>query len=263
MYRSVFGLVACFVAVSMFATRCLAAEPRDKPAFTYKLTKKGWKIGDKPVYLCDQKQGFGILSGFSGEFAGNGEFLQVRTDEKQKWYLHGQGFTGAVAGNALVIQNLSPRLFATEHKVYEWLAGGEPVKMIPSDEGVCYISLIKGAFSGGGERVWIEERDGFYWLHGMSQQAELGAQATALTWKRGQQKGLTTSTHRWKTGDEPVEIFPKTSGLCFVSAIGGNLAGYGEELSLDVNEKGVWILSGRSQQESLQIEAIGLRWDGK
>jgi hypothetical protein len=251
--------------VSLFLSRPAGAEePKAKPAFTYKLMKKEWKIGDKPVFLCDQKQGFGILTGFSGNFAGNGEFLQVRVDDKKKWFLHGNAFTEAMAGRALMIENLAPRLFSPEHQVFEWLAGQKAVKMIAVDEGVCCISLIKGAFAGGGEKVQIEKRDdGYYWLTGQSQQEELGVQATALKWLPAQAKKLKTGEYRWQSGNEPVKIFPKSAGMCFVTSVGGSFAGYGEELSLDVDDQGMWTLSGRSQQESLQIGALGLRWDGK
>jgi hypothetical protein len=252
------------ILVLVVAKPVSAQKPDDKPAFTYKLTKKEWKVGDKPVYLCDQNRGFGILTGFSGDFAGNGEFLQVRIDDKKKWLLHCQAFTGAMAGQAIMIENLSPKLFLPEHQVFEWLAGKDAVKMIAADQGICYISLIKGTFAGSGEKVQIEKRDdGFYWLTGQSQQQELGVQATAFKWQPGQGKKLKTETHRWQAGNDPVQIFPKSAGLCFVTSISGNLAGYGEALTLDVDAQGMWILSGRSQQESLQIEATGLRWDGK
>lgn len=264
------GLLAvCGVALIVFSRAQVvdAQGAKTAPAFTYESTRKEWKIGDKAVVLCDQKQGFGILTAFSGEFAGNGEFLQVRTDDKKTWILHGQGFTGAVAGRALVIESLSPQLFAPEHQVFEWLAGGKDSKMIRADEGVCYVSLIKGNFAGGGEKVWIEKReDGFYWLTGKSGQEELGVQATALKFIPAQAKNVkvtSTSGYRWQTGREPVRIFRKTAGLCFVTSIGGSFAGYGEELSLAIDDQGMWTLSGRSQQESLEIGVQGLRWDGK
>jgi hypothetical protein len=258
------SMLAVAVGILFFSRSLGAEDSKSRPAFTYKLTKKEWKLGDKPMFLCDQKQGFGILTGFSGNFAGNGEFLQVRIDDKKKWFLHGQAFTDAMAGRALMIENLTPRLFVPEHQVFEWLAGQKPVKMIAADEGICFISLIKGAFAGGGEKVQIEKRhDGNYWLTGQSQQEELGVQATALKWLPAQAKKLKTEEYRWQSGNEPVKLFPKSAGLCFVTSIAGNFAGYGEELSLEVNDQGQWILSGRSQQESLQIGVLGLRWDEK
>src|SRR4029079_5669736 len=119
-------------------------------------------------------------------------------------------------GRALAIESISPKLVSPEHQVFEWLAGRPAVKMIPADEGICEISLIKGAFAGGGEVVKIEKRDdGYFWLTGQSQQAELGVQATALKWLPGHSGKLKTAAFGWKAGQNPIKLFPKSAGLCF------------------------------------------------
>jgi hypothetical protein len=197
------------------------------------------------------------------------DYLQIRIDEQRNWSL--LGHTGeeseVLSGQALVIDRMTPRLFAADAEVFEWKQGQKPVKMIAADRGVCYLSMLTGWFGSANERVWIEKRDdGFYWLNGKTGEKEelyeIGAQAIALKFNRGQGKKVTASDHRWNAGDKPLEIFPKSAGLCFLTGIGGELF-TDCKITLDVNAKDVWVLSGQGDADELQIDAIGLRWDEK
>ncbi|HVW02629.1 MAG TPA: hypothetical protein VHB77_19895 [Planctomycetaceae bacterium] len=277
MFRLIPAAAAC-VAVSL-AALLWGAEPKpklkpkvkekaqEKAPFTYRVTKKRWEQEDDPVPLCDQT-GFAILSAVGGGFTDNDDFVQLRVDAQRNWSLLGGGAAVDMCGRALVIERLTPRLFAPEPEVFEWKLGQPAVKMIAADKGVCFLSLFTGHFGRTEDGVWIEKRDdGFYWLNGKSAEKrddpKIRAQAIALKFHRGQGKKVTTSNHRWSAGDKPLEIFPKAAGLCFLTRIAGDIHGDGEAGTLDINAQDVWVLSGRPDLEELQFDVLGLRWDGK
>lgn len=74
---------------------------------------------------------------------------------------------------------------AFETETYLWKKGTPPVKMIHSDTGICYLTQVGGGFAGGGEkvRVYVDEEDGFWYLHGSSQQGGTHARATSVIFK--------------------------------------------------------------------------------
>jgi len=239
----------------------------EKAPFTYRVTKKSWEHEDDPVPLCDQAE-FAILSAVGGGPVDYDDFVQVRVDAQRNWSLRGGGPEINMMGRALVIERMTPRLFATEPEVFEWKLGQPAVKMIAADKGVCYLSMITGFFGRREDGIWIEKRDdGFYWLHGSSGEKgaehQIGGQAIALKFHRGQGKRVAVSNHHWNVGDKPLEIFPKSAGICFLTRIAGDMHGEGAAATLEPNAQDVWVLSGRPNLEEIELEALGLRWDEK
>ena len=52
---------------------------------------------------------------------------------------------------------------------FGWSGGGSDVRMIPANEGFCYLVRFAGQFAGNGEGIDIFERDGFWYLRAYSQ----------------------------------------------------------------------------------------------
>jgi hypothetical protein len=277
MFRHQWAVTTC-VAV-LLGSLLWGAEPKpklkpkpktkeqEKAPFTYRVTEKSWQHEDDPVRLCDQA-GFAILSAIGASGVDYDDFLQVRFDAQRNWSLLGGGSEVNQSARALVIERMTPRLFAPDPEVFEWKLGQPAVKLIADDRGVCYLSMVTGFFGRKDDGIWIEKRDdGFYWLNGKSaekgQAAKLGGQAIALKFHRGQGKKLAASNHHWSVGDEPLEIFPKSAGLCFFTGIAGEFHGEGEGATLDINAQDVWVLSGRPGIEELELDVLGLRWDEK
>jgi hypothetical protein len=65
-----------------------------------------------------------------------------------------------------------------------WEQGQPPVKLIRSSEGFCALTMVRGAFEGGGEhvRLWVEA-DGFWYLGGRSFQADVSAECVIVRYR--------------------------------------------------------------------------------
>ena len=68
---------------------------------------------------------------------------------------------------------------------FGWNHGDSDVRMIPANEGICYISRFAGQFAGNGEWIEIVERDGYWYLRANSNINTPGGRlyARAKCWK--------------------------------------------------------------------------------
>lgn len=69
-------------------------------------------------------------------------------------------------------------------EIRSWHQGQPPVRLIRKDAGFCALSLVTGAFAGGGEivKVWIGP-DGFWYLGGQSGQEGVGAECIVVHYR--------------------------------------------------------------------------------
>ena len=61
-----------------------------------------------------------------------------------------------------------PRFDSGSFEDFSWSGGGDQ-RMIPANEGFCYLVRFAGGFAGNGEGINIFERDGFWYLRAYSQ----------------------------------------------------------------------------------------------
>src|SRR5262245_37505846 len=59
---------------------------------------------------------------------------------------------------------------------------GHSTVMMNSNTGYCVLTGIAGKFEGLGEGVWIDRSNGFWVLAGQSQQVDVSARATCISW---------------------------------------------------------------------------------
>ena len=63
----------------------------------------------------------------------------------------------------------------------------QPIRMIHSDEGICFLSLLRGRYSTPDDaaRVYIDESDGYWYLSGGGPESPASAEAIAVRFDGG------------------------------------------------------------------------------
>ncbi len=140
--------------------------------------EQSWRQGEERVLLGSADGRACFLTRITGHFEGGGERLRVYIEDGN-WYLHGQSQQLSVGGSARCI----PAESLTEP--VSWNQGEEPVTLTadPSDpRDVCFLTMVKGRFEGGGESVAVTSVPGasgglVQQLGGHSLQEAVGATA--------------------------------------------------------------------------------------
>jgi hypothetical protein len=147
---------------------------------------------------------------------------------------------------------------------------GMPIRMIRSNDGICYLTLVRGRFRGAGEKVTIANRDGYWWLEGESKQEGVAAEATcvpfftikrshplrytvrpAIVWLRaGECPPLIACGYLTEYG---VTIAP-ISDYCYLTGMGGHFRGGGEWVGILHTTRG-WYLMVKTGVEGGYIRA--------
>jgi hypothetical protein len=77
-------------------------------------------------------------------------------------------------------QAFSPHQASTMHR-YLWTQSDPPVRMIPMNQGFCFLMGISGKFKGFGEAVRIYPQNGYWMLGGTSMQKGVYGRASCVT----------------------------------------------------------------------------------
>ena len=94
-----------------------------------------------------------------------------------------------VRGNSRKIKRLKNRFSqGVSPKVtnFYWKQGQSPVQMIPTSQGICYLTYVRGKFEGTRESVSITQDNGHWYLSGDSRQ--VAVKAGAACWKFPEEK---------------------------------------------------------------------------
>lgn len=151
------------------------------------------------------------------------------------------------------VASINQSLTYTSHS---WNQGSLPTPMGSTTNRVCFLSAIRGKFAGSGE--WVHARiNGAQWeLTGASQQTGVGADAVCITRAPGATPVTYTPTEfRWSQGQaEPTHMILWEEGACFLTRVGGKLAGSGEKIRTRTIGSD-WYLDGTSQQTGVHGRA--------
>lgn len=140
--------------------------------------EQSWTQGQERVLLGTAEGRACFLTRITGHYEGGGERLRVYIEDGN-WYLHGQSQQLGVGGSARCI----PAESVTAP--VDWNQGDEPITLTddPADaRDVCFLTMVKGRFEGGGESVAVTSVPGasgglVQQLGGHSEQDMVGATA--------------------------------------------------------------------------------------
>jgi hypothetical protein len=238
-----------------------------KPAATgpalslkFKTQSVDWQNGKERKTVLPAKKGIAALTGVAGNFGGPADSIELQVAKNGSWTLGGKS-QDFISARGTGFSDLQPTLFPLSPQTvrYEWSNGKPPVKMLHRKDGICVLAGWGGALRGYGEGISVRLADDGYWyLDGHSAQGELHAIALGIRWSKPGTTTCSESIFSWKTGDQPVQIGPRTDGLCVLSGISGNMLGGGEGMEI-VSEDDQWMLKGSSQQAELRFDASLIR----
>jgi hypothetical protein len=113
---------------------------------------------------------------------------------------------------------------------------------------VCFLTLVRGDFEGGGEEVRIWASGGSWYLGGQSLQ--LGVHARARCARVSSYSG----EYSWWQGQNPRWMGTQTQRACFLTRVGGKFEGGGERVEI-YGSAGHWYLGGSSLQVDVHAGA--------
>ena len=70
------------------------------------------------------------------------------------------------------------------YRVFKWVVGNDPIKLIRVRDGFCFLSAVGGSFAGGGEHVRVYVEGGWWYLDGNCLQPLVWAEATCVEFDR-------------------------------------------------------------------------------
>jgi thiol-disulfide isomerase/thioredoxin len=220
-----------------------------------------WICGLADVKMIPSHAGFCVLTSFGGLFVGDGERAGFSLHPDGWWYLGGAAKKPGIRASAICITAKSPNWLDADFKEVVWKQGDPPLKVIHKDEGFCVLASVAGHFDGFGEsvKVYLDERDGFWYLTGTS--AKKGVRATAISIRFAHPQKLKVTSYDWKRGDKPVQMLKRDEGFCFLSSVRGRFLGGGELVSIGIEKDDHWVLRGKSGQDQLGATAIGVSFE--
>lgn len=111
----------------------------------------------------------------------------------------------AVAVPALFQDTSKPPSRAPAPRVVRWSHGDTTKRLMPADQGFCYISGIGGNFEGAGEavRIWVD--DGMWWVGGHSCQPSLWIDVTCVSWPGARKPAVSPSSAASQKPEEPAK----------------------------------------------------------
>ena len=116
--------------------------------------------------------GIAILASFSWLFVN----VAITVQDTAWLFIH-------VHRNLKAIESLRghlPQIVPPQIRSYVWSQGQPPVQMIPTSQGVCFLTHVRGQFEGTGESVSVIRQNDHWYLTGESRQS--GVQARANCW---------------------------------------------------------------------------------
>ena len=244
-----------------------SSEPLDATQLSFKECE--WERGKPAVPMIPNEKGFCVLTGVSGKFKSGGEWINVGVGKDGQWLLNGNSSQPrtpitVLHGSAIAIETAQRDFFKLELIEYQWNPWTPPVKMISQQDGICFLSSVRGGFIGGGEQVGVSVHDDGYWYLGGRCITAVSGKALALRAKRPGSLHARIQEYTWAPGDKPIKMIARQDGFCFLSSIeggfqGGVEGGYkgGEWVRVYLNN-GFWYLDGGSLQRSLKGKAISV-----
>ena len=152
--------------------REIATELRSE--FEPEVTEFHWKRGQARVKMIHHREGFCFLSRVTGNFAGGGESVRVNIDPDDGfWYLSGRT-QQPMAASAIAMKLKKNSQVKLQFAEFVWTPARGKVRMLPTQEGIAFVSGMGGNFAGYGEQVEVTEKDGYWWLGGVGQKAIVG-----------------------------------------------------------------------------------------
>lgn len=169
-----------------------------------------WRKGNPRIQLIHQHDGFAVLAGASGCFLGPEHVVSLTLDPSDGyWYLDG-ATNFDTKGQALVYRFKQPGKFRAEVKQIDWKPGDERQKLIPIEEGLCFVSSISGAFKGYGENLnAMAEPDGFWHVWGYSKAGSTRGAFTSIRFNTPELLAMAPGKPNLKVGEKPTPPMPK------------------------------------------------------
>lgn len=116
---------------------------------------------------------------------------------------------------------------------------------------MCWLTRMTGRFRGEGEGLAVLMGDFSSNWYFMGRSNQVGVEGSAMCTNA---TSHFATQQAWKQGSAPTYLGPANSRFCFLTAIQGEFAGWGEYVHVYVSD-GSWYLGGGSQKRGVRAEA--------
>lgn len=140
-----------------------------------------WSIhGNSSVTLPAYNNNICFLSGISGIFKSSQDGVSVQTSQGGNWILGGTRGTGNPGGNAYCISGVPAGTPSHPWAWYTWTSGQAAVDMGTTSGRTCFLTAVKGNFTGTSDLVRTRRSNGTWYLDGDAASASNGITASAV-----------------------------------------------------------------------------------
>lgn len=158
-----------------------SVETRDHSPLSIAVNSYQWSPPSDAIRMLHKDEGLCVLTGITGGLNAPEHFMGIELHDDGYYWLHGISSDKRASVQATGVLLSREQSMAADVKEYVWQPGDEPVKMISSDEGICFLSMIGGNWSRAEDkaRVHIGD-DGFWYLSGGEAESHVFARAMAV-----------------------------------------------------------------------------------
>ena len=164
--------------------RAFSVEMRQPRALSVEVNAYRWSPPSHGVRMLHKDEGVCVLTSFVGGLKADDEFAGVELGEDGYYWLRGKSQDTTSTALATSVLLSRERTLATKATTYRWPSEmhRQPIRMIHSGEGICFLSLIRGRYATPEDmaRVYIDEEDGFWYLSGGGPESPVSAEAIAI-----------------------------------------------------------------------------------
>jgi hypothetical protein len=158
-----------------------SVETRDYKPVSIAVNAYRWQSPSDPIRMLHKDEGICVLTGIQGGLQAPEHLMGITLTDDGYFELMGNSSDKNAVCEVTAVRLSKERSLHAEVEEYQWQAGDKPVKMIHSDEGICFLSMIGGPWNRPGDEahVWID-KDGFWYLAGGDAEMKAFAQAIAV-----------------------------------------------------------------------------------
>ena len=165
--------------------RAYSVETREPRPLSIGVNAYRWSPPSDGVRMLHKDEGLCVLTSFIGGLKADDHFVAVELADDGYYWLRGKSNDTTSTALATSVLLSRERTLNSQVTTYRWTSEmhRQPIRMIHSDEGICFLSGIYGPYSKPEDaaRVYIDSDDGYWYLSGSSAEESLiAAQAIAV-----------------------------------------------------------------------------------
>jgi hypothetical protein len=168
--------------------RAFSVETRRPQPLSVGVNAYRWSPPSDGIRMLHKDEGICVLTTFVGGLKADDEFVGIEVGEDDYYWLRGKSNDTTSTAMATSVLLSQKRSLDADVRTYQWPSEmhRQPIRMIHSGEGICFLSLIRGRYATPEDaaRATIGE-DGYWYLSGGGEESPVSAEAISVRFNGG------------------------------------------------------------------------------